>query len=525
MSERVKALDTVKREIANIRGNIELGMETVSALRVRVRQQDAYPIDDSQYQPPLAPRTFSPIQGFGARNIEDSELLFASKREPIIKWLVYWVAVDIFDNWFKIIDPEKPEDTALDDAVQKVLLDLDAKRQLTRLITFERRYGTAVLLCAYASVDDESWTTPIYKKNGDLITGNRRLLQITPYSWAKVKVSDEFIDKNDESLRYGLPEYYEITRNSTVEPLKVHWSRAIHAATRLDEEPFEGISVIYAIYDDATGFRNARWAQYETLFRYGSGFPHFHFPNATQKEVNGWIAAGRFQNVNARGFFVSTGAGEDKETIEFIGVKGVTLDPSPYNEMAVWNLSMASRIPQDILKGVSAGRITGSEVNERAYFKFINAEQSNTEHIIRELVDRIIETGQVHYQDKRRREPTKDYLIHWNYPQLTPERDRATIDYLTERANAESTEYRTVNEVRAKADPKLPMLPDDEGNIVLGIKRLERGGEFSPFASNPARRTKEQTTEDKDINEGEEDNIDELQDTVLKDALKRGRKP
>jgi len=371
-------------------------------------------------------------------------------------------------------------------------------------------------------MNEGGWMTPIYDETGDLIEGRRRLLQITPYSWSKVRVSDEFIDKNDESLRFGLPEYYEIQRKSLVEPLKVHWSRIVHAATRLDEEPFKGTSVIYAIYDDATGFRNARWAQYETLFRYGSGFPHFHFPNATQKEINGWLEAGRFQNINARGFFVSSGVGDEAEKIEFIGVQGVTLDPSPYNEMAVWNLSMASRIPQDILKGVSAGRITGSEVNERAYFKFINAEQSNTEHIVRELIDRIIETGQVQYQDRRRGQPTKDYVIHWNYPQLTPERDRATIGYLDERAQEARSEYMTVNEIRAKADPRLPPLPDDEGNIVLGIKRLERmGGGFSPFASNPERRTKEQTTEDKDINDGEEDtNID----VVLKDALERGRK-
>jgi len=80
-----------------------------------------------------------------------------------------------------------------------------------------------------------------------------------------------------------------------------------------------------------------------------------------------------------------------------------------------------------------------------------------------------------------------------------------------------------VNEVRAKADPKLPPLPDEEGNVVLGIKRLERGGEFSSFASNPERRTREQTTEDKDINTEEEDIIDEFQDTVLKSALEKGR--
>jgi len=266
-------------------------------------------------------------------------------------------------------------------------------------------------------------------------------------------------------------------------------------------------------HTEPTGFRNARWAQYETLFRVGSGFPHIHIPNATRKQIEDWIGAGRFEDINARGYFVSSGIGDEAESIEFIGVQDVTLNPEPYNEMAAWNLSMASRIPQDILKGVSAGRITGSEVNERAYFKFINAEQSNVEHIVRELIDRVIETGQVIHEDGRRRDPTKEYLIEWNYPQLTPELSQAQIDFLSQRAQTERLEYMTINEVRAKADPPLPPLENEEdGNTVLGILMYSKGGEFSEFASNPERRTEEKTTEDSE---------DALDNTILSEALKK----
>jgi len=471
--------------------------------------------DSASYTPSSAPRTFSPTQGFGIEQIPESEMLFSSQREPVIKWLTYWVAVDLFDNWLEVIDPENPDDKSLNDAVQDVLLQLDAKRQLTRLLQFERRYGTAVMLCAYTNNDGEGWESPIYDTNGNLI-GDRQLLQITPYPWTKVNVTEE--DDSEASLRYGWPVIYKISRGGSISTTatEAHWSRVIHAATRIDEEVYLGTSVIYAIYDDATGFRNARWAQYETLFRYGSGFPHIHLPNASRKEIQGWINAGRFQDINARGFFVSGGVGDEAESIEFIGVQDVTLNPNPYNEMAAWNLSMASRIPQDILKGVSAGRITGSEVNERAYFKFINAEQSNVEHIVRELIDRIIETGQVKYEDGRRRDPTKEYIIKWNYPQLTPELSQAQIDFLTQRAQTERLEYMTINEVRAKADPPLPPLENEEdGNTVLGILMYSKGGEFSEFASNPERRTEEKTTEDT------EDAEDALNNTILGEALKK----
>lgn len=480
----------------------------------------SFAVDSATYTPPHAPRTFSPTQGFGVEQIPSSELKFASQREPVIKWLVYWVSVDIFDNWFKVVDPEKPEDDSLDKAVQRVLLQLDAKRQLTRLITFERRYGTAILLCAYTGNDGDNWKTPIYDENGSL-TEVRQLLQITPYPWSKVSITTK--DEDDTSLRYGLPEFYDVNRGDITQT-KIHWSRIIHAATRLDEDAYEGESVVYAIYDDAVGFRNSRWAQYETLFRYGSGFPHIHLPNATRKEIQAWIAAGRFDDINARGFFVSGGAGDEAESIEFKGVQQVTLNPTPYNEMAAWNLSMASRIPQDILKGVSAGRITGSEVNERAYFKFINAEQANVEPIVRELIDRLIETGQVRHEDKRRGEPTKEYRIEWNYPQLTPELSQAQIDFLTQRAQTERLEYMTIDEVRAKADPSLPPLEDeDTGKLVLGPMKFTRG-EFTEFASNPERRTEEKTVEDNVLNEeNRQDNGEELSNTILGEAL-RGKR-
>ena len=495
----------VRKFISDVRNNIG-----------RLVSADSVARDSASYTPPLAPRTFSPTQSFGVGQISESEMLFSSRREPVIKWLVYWVASDIFDNWFEVIDPLKPEDRALNEAVQPVLLELKAKQQLTRLIQFERRYGTAVMLCAYTNTGDESWDTTIYDDNGNL-TGTRQLLQLTPYPWTRVTVIEK--DMSESSFRYGWPSIYKIERGDGLTGTEVNWSRVIHAATRLDENVYLGESVIYSIYDDATGFRNARWAQYETLFRYGSGFPHIHLPNATPEQVDAWIAGGLFEQMNARGFFVSTGAGDEAESIEFIGVKGVSLNPEPYNEMAAWNLAMASRIPQDILKGVSAGRMTGSEVNERAYFKFINAEQSSVESIVRELIDRLIATGQIKYTDKRRGEVTRDYVIKWNYPQLTPEQSQAQINYLNARAQTERLEYMTIDEVRAKADPPLLPLPDGKGDVCIGVPGegpTARGGEVSPFASNPERREEEKTTED----ENEEGDFD---DPILKEALATGR--
>lgn len=460
--------------------------------------------DSASTLPPYAPTTFSSPQAFGQEHITDYQLLFSSQREPILKWITYHTAVDIFDNWFRVVDPKKPEDTALDDAVQRILLYLNAKQNLIRFFTFERRYGTAIFLCGYTNLSN--WTTPVYETSNGLnrpmnfTAKGSQLLQITPYPWHKVTVDE--VDKNDSSFRYGLPETYTVQRGTSSEQgsvgaetdeKKIHWSRVIHGATRLDENGYEGESVQTPVWDDAVGGRNIRWGQYELFFRVGGGFPWFHFPNATRKQVEDFLSSGTLSRFNARGFFVSGGEGE---TIEFIGPKGVTLNPEPYNEMWFNNIAMATRIPKDMLKGASAGTVAGSEVNERSYWNFIKSEQAMVEPIVRELIDRLFDTGQVVHPDGRRKFSKDQYNIIWNYPEIVSEKDRATIDFLNERMKAQSSEYLTVNEIRGKEG--LP--PVEGGDIVLGILKATKTQSFQGAES--SRPSAEQRRPTEQVEEG-----------------------
>jgi len=443
-----------------------------------------------------APTTFSAPMAWGQSEIPQSTMLFASQREPVVRWLVYWVASDIFDNWFKVVDPENRDSNDLDKAVQKVLTDLNAKQEFIRLFTFERRYGTAVMLLGYTGFDNETWKTPIYETSIGLnspqaFTGKQsKILQITPYPWSKIEVTKH--DEEISSFRFGLPDIYKIGRGTenTTSPedlargaveTEVNWSRLIHAATRLDEHRYEGESVVVAVYDDATGFRNMRWGEYETIFRYGAGFPVFTFPWATKEQIQAWIAAGNVSNLNARGYFV---AGEEGETVEFIGTKGTALTPGDYNAMALEALSMATRIPKDVLRGASAGTISGSEVNERAKYQMISSEQSLVEPVVRELINRLMDTGQIQYRDKRRGDVSRDYELVWNYPEIVNEKDRATIDFLTERKNTEKLNYMTVNELRLE----LGMAEVKGGEIVIGIEKQKKVQPFNQERPEPPER-------------------------------------
>lgn len=415
------------------------------------------------------PTTFSITRAFGTDIITDSELDYVVKREPVIHWVVWYVAQDIFDNKLRAYIEGRKEDDAFDKAIQKAFLDLDAYSVLSRSTAFERLYGTSVIVCSYQGAGD--WGTSIYDANGELKDG-LKLVQITPYPWSRVNVTE--YDTDDSSIRFGKPLSYEIER-SDGGTFTVHWSKIIHDAPRLFDDPVEGMSIVQILYDDATGFRNMRWGLYQTIFRYGSGFPHIHLPGASRKQINAMIADGEFDYINSRGFFVTGGKGDDKEEIDFIGVQNVTLNPDPYVKVAFESFSLGSRIPQDIFKGVSAGRITGSEFNERNYYKYISSEQSSKTPVVRELVDRLLATGQIEPTDGRVKfPPDAEYVIEWYSAFELNEVDQTRIDLWKSTTYKNYGTFMTIDEIRALN--KLKELPDGKGEVVIELERIMSKG-------------------------------------------------
>uniref|UniRef100_A0A6M3LZ88 Anti-CBASS protein Acb1-like N-terminal domain-containing protein n=1 Tax=viral metagenome TaxID=1070528 RepID=A0A6M3LZ88_9ZZZZ len=417
-------------------------------------------------------RSFSSSELYGSQRtfggkIADDERVFASQREPILKWLVSYVASDIYDQGFRVVEIGNEDDDTLNDAVQKALLKLNAKKHLTRLTTFERRWGTSVLLLAYSTTEETvDWTTPLYDEDGKVPEGGE-LLQITPYPKNKVNVTQEIKDQSD--LRFGLPEYYDITRGSQAVPLKVHWTRVIHDAPRLDEHPYWGLSVMDPVWDDATGWRNIRWALYQMLWRYGMGYPHFSFEGASQLDIDDWEANGGLTDFFVRGVFLSN----EKATVKFVGLEGATVNPEEYVEMAYGSMATGSRIAQDLLKGVSAGAVTGSEVNLREYAKLISNEQSDVEDVPLELIRRLMETGQVDFDYENR-----GFALEWGSAFELNELDSARVHLQESMALKNDTEYMTLNEVRDKAGVG-PL--DEGGDTVLGVERLKMGEGLNLF--------------------------------------------
>jgi len=437
-------------------------------------------------------------EGYGA-TIKDTDRLLYSTREPVGVWWVKRIAYDVWDNWFRVVNPKKKDDTSLDDSVQKVLLQLKAKTQLQRETVFERRYGTAILLCSYTGYGDETeWKTPLFSLNEDgsypkTLEKDEKLLQITPYPWISVNVDQLNIDPSN--IRFGLPEFYQINQGaasgSSTTPsgqeanrlLSVHWTRVIHDAPRLDEHTYLGIPAIDCIFDDLVGGRNARWGAYETYYRHGTGFPVIK-TNATAAQNAAWVAAGGLDNyLHARGYFIC----HIDEDFKFVGAEGSTLNPNTYFDMYFTFIAAATGVAKDTIQGVSAGRVTGSEVNERQYYKSITLHQNQKEPLLRELIDRLIQTKQI-------KNAPAQYVIEWIDPFEVNPQDKAAIEFMIGRNIAQKTWW-TVNEKRA-----MEGMPPIDGGDVLALLP----GQFTPTEGQHTPNQEEPSTTETEPEESEE---------------------
>ena len=130
--------------------------------------------------------------------ISDTDREYAALREPIGHFTVYFVAKDVFDNWFEIDDPatEDEKDPELDKKIQTLLKQVNAKKVLTEALEYERTYGYSLIVGQFN--DAESQT--------DLsqpLTAGSELLKIVAYS--KKQVTSIKKDKDINSNRFGKP--------------------------------------------------------------------------------------------------------------------------------------------------------------------------------------------------------------------------------------------------------------------------------------------------------------------------------
>jgi hypothetical protein len=390
---------------------------------------------------------------FGAP-LNELDLLFSVRREPVANRIVFQVAHDVFDNWFRVEEVADKPDPKFDDEVQRVLGELDAKAVFTEMAVYERLFGWAIIALTYVDYG-KAPAKPVVNPKG--------VCELLPLSSLHVTVQASDEDKELDSSRYGLPVLYTVNIKNTGQQLKIHFSRVIHCATRLLEHPYRGMSVLEPVYDDLTVLRNIRWGLGQTLSRYGSGFPDVELTGRSKKKVDEFANGPEMRRINCHSFFVHT----EKEKLEFKGLAGRALNPEPYYVPIMENISAGCGTPLAILRGAQAGALTGSEVNEREYFKLISDAQSRYEPAIYQLIDALIECGQIRFKYGKRR----DYRIVWLGGFELSDRDKASVELQRAQARRLKTAWKTVDEIRG--EEMLDPLPESSGDVVLGLTKSQ----------------------------------------------------
>ncbi len=385
--------------------------------------------------------------------LNEQDLLFAVRREPICKRTVVDVAYDMFAKGFTIEEISEKPDPAWSLEVSNVLDGLNAKANLTRLFLYERLFGWSILALTYVDYGKDA---------SDPVQSPREIRELMPYSSLQCTVESSDEDSDSKSARFGLPLFYRVRRDDLgASQDRIHFSRVIHCATRLLDHPWKGVPVLEVLYDDQTVLRNARWALGETLVRTAAGFADITLKGAKAKQVADFEAEQNLRQLNQRTYFVHP----DNATVGWVGPAGKALNPEPYLNPILESESCGSRIPLSHLRGANAGSLAGSEVNDREYWGGIAALQKLAEPIIWGLVDRLIETGQISFKYGKRR----DYRVVWPAGFELTESAKAAIELQLAQARNLKCNWKTVDEVRAEED--LPPLPNGEGNVVLGLKR------------------------------------------------------
>jgi hypothetical protein len=381
--------------------------------------------------------------------LNERDLLFAVKREPVAWRVVFQVAHDIFDKGFTVEEIAEKPDPNWSREVSKVLDDLNAKSVYTQMSVFERLFGWAIVAITYVDRGKDV-SAPV--------TSPKEIRQLLPYCTLQFTVQGSDEDKQPGSDRFGLPEFYTIRQKDAAQA-RLHYSRAIHCATRLLDHPYKGMSVLEPVYDDLTVLRNIRWGLGQTIYRYGSGFPDVTVTGAKAADLDAMEESQQFKNLNARTYFLHN----EKAVLDFKGLAGRALNPSPYYEPIMESISIGSGIPLAILRGAQAGALTGSEVNEREYFKVISGFRTLYEPCIWDLIDRLMETGQIR--------EVEDYRIVWPGGVELSEKDRAAVELQLAQARALKLSWKMVDEIRAEED--LKALPDKAGEVVIGLRKPE----------------------------------------------------
>ncbi len=393
-------------------------------------------------------------------NILNEQLVDAYRGNGIGRKLVNKIAADTFDNWFTI---ESENETLIED-VSKVFSSkkkwitegetraLGLKKILKETYKVGMVEGYALLMLGYSDEAglEEEIENPKSLDYLSIIT--------------RTNVRKLLIEKDSNSEHYG-EIVGAMVKLGTGPAIEVHASRFIYMPVNQYGNDPEGIGYMRPAYNYLVVLDNVIWSTGQAFYRNAAGFIHYIKKKgkpAAMKAIKAQAA-----ETNSKTAWVS----DETTEIKDVGVRKSALNPEQYWNVALKAVAMSFDIPMQIVEGVAAGAVTGSETNLKDYYSDISAKQElDFTPVIEQLITILQGTKQV---------ADGDYKVEWNPLQEMNAKEQAEIDKLT--AETESIritsgvwnpeEIKKELEQEAKTDAKVDALfPDweysEETNLV-----------------------------------------------------------
>jgi len=376
---------------------------------------------------------------------EPSHLEQVSRYDPLGKFFTHGMATRVFDDWFVFRDADGEE--VLQEA-QEQLKRLNAKKIFTQLYAAELAFGYCW------EYTGKNRYIPASGEGGRIAT----LHYFTPLNCS--------VFEYDET---GNPKTMKIELNvgkagSIVgEVLYLPASDFIPWVTRPEGRGYTGRSILEPIWDMLTyiryEFHSMTW--YDIKIGHGI-FAAYAKAGFGEENLAKWQSA--FEDISVKRAMVLDK--DQVEKVEFVQANAQATSFVDHINACMMMVAIGAEMPKDLIAGVAAGAVTGSDVN----LKLMEIVEREFQKAVEPYIWQTIE---------RMGFARKDYVIDWNVKYAQDEEERAKIEQTHAQALATKLAYMTIDEVRAEEGlPPLPegrgdMLSSETSNFNIGVQGLQ----------------------------------------------------
>ena len=285
----------------------------------------------------------SKSNGFQA-SIIDREYLEMVQRNQAGHAIVVDVASDAFTGF--VCDP-------IDEVVQQVYLEMIAK-PLTDAYMYCRMYGFCGLLVGYAGEQDLSMPPD----PSSMI----EYLQPIPKVWI-----EEIIYRKQDGYPI-LPLTVESYRvNTSTSPQTIDAGRMILLSNAtLDPGSVEGEPSLRCVFDLLSGLKSMDWGIGQAMWRHGGGLTAFVVPESRDQQSQINAIDDLVTDINSM-TTLTLPAGT-----QMLSERPGSLDPSPYYQAVMQQISLGTRIPTSILIGSQSGTLSASMKDRHDYYELLD---------------------------------------------------------------------------------------------------------------------------------------------------------